>query len=106
MAADIPIYPCCSRGIDKIDVAGIECLEFGHQLPALAQLIFLVIVFGQIEPPERLNFSLYFFVSATLLEGLGFHCLLFLGFVVVINCRLILTAPGAGGRIMFTPKNI
>jgi hypothetical protein len=31
--------------IDKIDVSGIHCLKFSHQLPVPAQLIFLMIVF-------------------------------------------------------------
>ena len=49
MAADISVYPRCRSGIDKINVSGIHGLKFSHQLPALAQLIFLMIVFRYIK---------------------------------------------------------
>ena len=49
MAADISVYPRCRSGIDKINISGIHGLKFSHQLPALAQLIFLMIVFRYIK---------------------------------------------------------
>lgn len=106
MAADITVYPRGGCGIDKIDVLRIDCFKFRHQLPVLAQLIFLVVVFRQVESAEGQNFGLYFPAPALLLQRFGFHGQLSLGFIVVEYCRHVLSAPGAGGRIMFPPENI
>jgi len=106
MAADIAVYPRGGCGIDKIDGSRIDCFKFRHQLPVLTQLIFLMVVFRQVESVERQNFGVYFPASALLLQCLGFQGQLSLGFIVIEYCRYVLPTPGAGGRIMFPPENI
>jgi hypothetical protein len=49
---------------------------------------------------------LYFFVSAALLDSLGFQCQLLLVVIVIEYCRLVLRAPGTSGGVMFMPENI
>jgi len=58
VAADIAIDPGGRSRIDKINRAGIHDFKFDHQFPLLAQLIFLVVILGQVKFGKGQDFGL------------------------------------------------
>jgi hypothetical protein len=72
MAAYVAVDPRGGGGIDEINVPRIYCIKLAHQISLPAQIIFLMVIFRQVEPTERHNFGLDLPVSLFFLESFRF----------------------------------
>ena len=105
MTADKSIDPRSSGGIDKVDIPGIHAFEFLHQTCVSAQLIFLMVVFCQIEAIKRHDFRVNFLVALIFFKCPGLERQPFLLIVMVKYSRHILSTPGPVGRVVALPEN-